>query len=494
MQEFCPTTDSSAAFKYKVVVYYFALTNPSVGVSNVKSIPKRSTYTVLSAMGYFLDGYDLSVISVFTFSLLRLKFFPYNSYLLGWVSGSALLGAMVGAVLFGHYSDRIGRRYLYIFDLIFFVVFAVLSALSTNLLQMIIFRFFIGWGVGADYALSPVYAAEMYPNLQRGKGYGWVWAFWSIGAGVSFFIGYLFYLATPLAAWRWALGLGAIPALITVFLRTRMPESSRWNIVQKGEVAIGEAEELKGQTGMSKEDIENLMKERRKMEKVNAGSLTELFKGEWGKRTAIVWIQWILYDIGAYGFGLYAPTILSLLGAKGPVAILYSSLLYIPGFLGAFGAAYLNDVLGRRLLQLLGFGFMTIGMLFVALGAIIGGLIAIVLGATGLIFWYGFGNLGPGNTMGLYAIELLPTKLRSASMGAATAITRFVSFLSAFEFPLIVFSIGKLPFFEMLVIVMAIAFVFTLLFTPETKGLSLEQIATYRYHKRKLVPPEEKKE
>jgi putative MFS transporter len=119
---------------------------------------------------------------------------------------------------------------------------------------------------------------------------------------------------------------------------------------------------------------------------------------------------------------------------------------------------------------------------------------AFVLGITGLIFWYGIGNLGPGNTMGLYAIELLPTKLRSASMGAATAITRFVSFLSAFEFPLIVFSIGKLPFFEMLVIVMAIAFVFTLLFTPETKGLSLEQIATYRYHKRKLVPPEEKKE
>jgi len=461
--------------------------------SNIKSFPKRSTYTVLSAMGYFLDGYDLSVISVFTFILINYKIYSYNAWTLGWVSGSALLGAMVGAVLFGHYSDRIGRRYLYIFDLLFFVVFAVLSALSTSLIEMIIFRFFIGWGVGADYALSPVYASEMYPNLQRGKGYGWVWSFWSIGAASAFLIGYLFYLIDPLTAWRWALGIGAIPALITILLRTRMPESTRWNIVQKGEQAMSEAESLKPQTGMTQEDIENLINERKRHEKIHAGSLVTLFKGEWGKRTAIVWTQWILYDIGAYGFGLYAPVILSILGVKGSLAILFSSLLYLPGFLGALGAAFLNDVLGRRILQLLGFGFMTLGMIFVALGAITGGLIAIGLGVTGLILWYGLGNLGPGNTMGLYAIELFPTKLRSASMGSATAITRFVSFLSAFEFPLIVLSFGKLAFFEVLVVFMALAFIFTLLFTPETKGLSLEQISTYKYHKRKLVPEEKKK-
>ncbi len=87
--------------------------------SAINKITKRSTYTVLSAMGYFLDGYDLSVISVFTFILVNYKIYPYNVWLLGWVTGSALLGAMVGAILFGHYSDKIGRRYLYIFDLLF---------------------------------------------------------------------------------------------------------------------------------------------------------------------------------------------------------------------------------------------------------------------------------------------------------------------------------------------------------------------------------------
>ncbi len=305
-------------------------------------------------------------------------------------------------------------------------------------------------------------------------------------------LGYIFYLANPITAWRWALGLGAIPAIITLLLRTSMPESSRWNLIRKGEIAIEEVEIAKIQTGITKEDVDNLIKEKRNYEKVNAGSILALFKGEWKKRTMIVWIQWIIYDIASYGFGLYSPIIISLLGIKGSLAILFSSLLYIPGTFGTLGAAYLNDILGRRILQLIGFGFMAIGMVFVALGALIGGIIAIGLGITGLILWYGIGNLGPGNTMGLYAIELFPTKLRSTSMGSATAITRFVSFLSAFEFPIIVESFGKLPFFEILVIFMVMAFIFTLLFTPETKGLSLEQISEYKYHKRKLIPANNK--
>ncbi len=78
-----------------------------------------------------------------------------------------------------------------------------------------------------------------------------------------------------------------------------------------------------------------------------------------------------------------------------------SALLYIPGgALGAMGAAFLNDRWGgRRMLQLLGFGFATLGMVLVAMGALIGGgLIAMVIGTIGLVLWYGMGNLGPPAT------------------------------------------------------------------------------------------------
>ncbi len=95
---------------------------------------------------------------------------------------------------------------------------------------------------------------------------------------------------------------------------------------------------------------------------------------------------------------------------------------------------------------------------------------------------------------GLYAIELFPTKLRSTSMGGATAITRFVSFLSAFEFPYIALTLGKLPFFIFLAVITFAAFVFTIFFTPETKGISLEDIATAEYRGPGLHPRLEKRE
>lgn len=463
-------------------------------------VPRRSVITTLSAMGYFLDGYDLSVISVFTLVLVTYNIFSYNSFTESFVTGSALLGAFVGAVVFGHYADKIGRRYLYIFDLIFFAVFAVLTAFSTNIYEMIIFRFFIGWGVGADYALSPVYTTEMYPNKKRGAGYGWVWAFWSIGAATAFLMGWVFYLHDPLNGWRYTLGIGAIPAVIVVILRTRMPESARWKIVDEGLVPGSSVNRVAEKIGITPSDLQALLDERQREVNIASGSLSSLFKGEYGKRTAIVWIQWIMYDIAGYGIGLYSPLILASLGVKGATPLLFSFVFYMPvGFLGAFGAVMLNDRTGRRPLQIIGFGGMAIAMLLFFFASEGTGALFLVIGILAFIIDYGIGNLGPGNTMGLYAIELLPTKLRSSSMGGATGITRIVSFLSAFLFPYLSKPtvLGHSGFFTVLLVVMVGAFLFTIFYTPETKGLTLEEIALASYkHEHgfpKLVLPSTKK-
>ncbi|KAA8922199.1 MFS transporter [Thermoplasma sp.] len=453
-------------------------------------VPGRSTITSLSAMGYFLDGYDLSVISVFTLVLVTYKIFRYTAFTESFVTGSALLGAFVGAVVFGHYADRIGRRYLYIFDLIFFAVFAVLTALATNIYEMIAFRFFVGLGVGADYSLSPVYTTEMYPNAKRGGGYGWVWTFWSLGAAAAFIIGYGFYLIDPLTGWRWTLGLGAIPAIIVVVMRMRMPESIRWRAADKN-VSEQEIRDVADSIGIKKEEMDSIIAERKRESRIHSGSLASLFKGEYGKRTLIVWIQWILYDIAGYGIGLYSPLILKELGVVGSYTLLYSFMFYMPiGFMGAFGAVMLNDRVGRRPLQILGFGSMALAMLLFFFAASGKGQVFLAIGILAFIIDYALGNLGPGNTMGLYAIELLPTKLRSSSMGSATGITRIVSFLSAFLFPYLSKPtvLGKEGFFFVLFVVMILALVFTIFFTPETKGLTLEEITVAKYRHRGWKP------
>ena len=318
---------------------------------------------------------------------------------------------------------------------------------------------------------------------------------------MAFGIGYLFYLIDPLTGWRWTLALGAIPAIATVILRTKMPESVRWDIIEPGKSKISEnnLNTVAERIGITKDDIKAIIAEREKEENIAAGSFTALFKGEYGKRTAIIWFQWILYDLAGYGIGLYSPLILTSLGVKGSSALLFSLIFYLPvGFLGAFGAVILNDRIGRRPLQIIGFGGMGIAMAMFFLASTAAASVAIVVGIAAFVIDYGIGNLGPGDTMGLYAIELLPTKLRSSSMGGATGVTRIASFLSAFLFPFISDTIGKPSFFFILLALMILAFLFTIFFTPETKGLTLEEIAISSYKHvhgmPKLVMPEVKKE
>jgi putative MFS transporter len=437
----------------------------------------------LTGMGYFLDGYNLTVIAVFTLILETYRIFPYTSLQVGFVSGSALLGAGIGAIVLGRYSDRIGRKRLYVLYLGLFIIFPVISSLSVNLTMIIIARFFLGVGIGADYAVGPVYSVEMFPDKTRGSGYGLVWAFWSLGASFAFIVGFVSLRYIGFEAWRIALGIIAVPAMFLMIMRLNVPESVRWLDSQK---TLAVKSSNPKPDNVSKFEGQNAPNN-------HGSSFLDLFRGNIGKRTALVWIQWILLDIGSYGFGLYGPLIISHLGFTGTDSFLITALLYVVGFACAVISITWNDRFGRKIIQAIGFCFMGVGMAFLALSQYVGGTLFLIFGITGLALWYGMENIGPGNTMGLYAIELFPTRLRSTSMGSATAITRFVSFLSAFEFPFIALIFGVSGFFLILLGVMLSAFIFTILFTPETKGMTLEEISGAIYtHGKLVVEPVEK--
>ena len=227
-------------------------------------------------MGYFLDGYNLTVVAVFTFILATYDIMQYTPLEMGFVSGSAFLGAMTGAILLGRYSDLSGRRYIYILYLAFFIIFPLLSSLSTSVIEVILFRFLLGIGIGADYAIGPVYSTEMYPDNKRGTGYGLVWAFWSLGASTAFLVGYLAFIYIGVESWRIALGLSAVPAVGLMALRASIPESVRWKSAA-GRTSAGK------DTGSG-----NTIKT------ASRTAFSSLFKGDYGKRTLIIWTQWIL--------------------------------------------------------------------------------------------------------------------------------------------------------------------------------------------------------
>lgn len=429
----------------------------------------RRHHAIITGIGYFLDGYNITVIAVFTYILATYHIFPYSSLGIGLASGSALLGAGIGSWVFGHYSDRFGRRHLFLAYLSPFVLIPIFIAFSQNVAEVIILRAILGVSIGADYAIGPVYSMEMSNEMDRGRMSGFIWAFWSLGASLAFMIGFLSLTFLGTVAWRISFGVVALPAMILLVLKLRLPESNRW--LNADNIKRSDSGNADGAF-------------RRKQNKPTGMGV--LFRGDLGKRTAIVWIPWILLDVGSYGFGLYGPIIIGSLGFRGANSFLLTSLFYTVGFMFAIASTKWNDRFGRKVTQAFGFGFMGIGLGLLVLTSFSMGAVAIILSFSGLALWYGMENMGPANTLKLYAVELFPTRLRSTSMGAATSVTRFVSFLSAFEFPFLVEYIGERGFFIFLIVFMVSALLFTLGAVPETKGLTLDEISVSRYRRGKF--------
>ncbi|WP_009989815.1 MFS transporter, partial [Saccharolobus solfataricus] len=196
---------------------------------NVPTSIKVKSFFVSSA-GFFLDGYDLSVIS-FTVYFIANEF-KLISIQTGLITSASLIGMIFGAMLFGWLSDKMGRSRIMGIDLIFFAVFGLASALSQNFLELFISRLLLGIGIGGDYPVSSTLMAEFSPSISRGRYLtGSVSMYW-IGTLLSALVT-LFLLPLGPYFWRWVFLVGAIISIPIILIRIRLSESPRW-LISKG--------------------------------------------------------------------------------------------------------------------------------------------------------------------------------------------------------------------------------------------------------------------
>src|SRR5215469_9134121 len=184
--------------------------------------------TVLATLGGFLFGYDTSNIGS------ALNFVPYNLHglALGYLVSGASLGAAAGAIVAGPVADRFGRKKLLIVDAGLYAVGAILSAVTPDVAVLLFARTLIGLAIGADSAIATAYIAEYAPKDRRGSLTMLQQWMITVGILVSYIVALVIFAAFPGSAatvgWRLVLGLGAVPALLGLALRTQMPESPRW--------------------------------------------------------------------------------------------------------------------------------------------------------------------------------------------------------------------------------------------------------------------------
>jgi MFS family permease len=437
----------------------------------------------LSAAGVFLDGYDLFIISVvliYVESQNWLTSAPQlKSVELGLLSSSALIGMFVGALFLGRFADRVGRRTLYVIDLTFFVFFGLLTALSTNITQLIIFRFLLGIGIGADYPVSSTYVAEFSPKQRRGKLITTTFMFWGIGSIVAAIVGFTFgrfeyinILGFQVDSWRIMLASGVIPAILVLFLRHAMPESPRWllanNKPEKAKEIIREINE-KYSLDYTK-DLSAIEPERR-------GKISELLSSKYRKRTLFSWIPWFFMDAGVYGVGISIPLILVTIGFKGSTlldkvhAILGTVILDVFILIGFLVAIFIIEKVGRMRLQEIGFMGMAAASFILAMTYGYGLYVIMIA----LALYEFFENVGPNVTTWIVPTEIFPTRLRATAQGTSSAVSRLGAVLGTFTFPIFVLYYGWNVTFVIISIFMLLGLAFTWLLGTEPKGMALEE-------------------
>src|SRR3954463_12653868 len=189
-----------------------------------------------SGLGWALDAMGVGLIS-FVMAALAVQW-QLSPTELSWIGSIGFAGMALGATLGGLLADRFGRRQVFAVTLLIFGVATGAAALSWSVGALLVFRFLIGLGLGAELPVASTLVSEFAPARVRGRLVVLLEAFWAVGWTLSALLGY--FVVPPSAhGWRWALALGAVPALYAVAVRRGLPESVRF-LELRGRVAEAE--------------------------------------------------------------------------------------------------------------------------------------------------------------------------------------------------------------------------------------------------------------
>ena len=437
---------------------------------------------VLSCIGGFLFGYDTAVIG----SVLDFIPFELSNFATGYLVAGASLGAAAGALAAGPLTDRFGRKSLLIVDAGIYAVGALLSAVAGNTEILLIARTLIGLAVGADSAIATAYIAEFAPRSRRGA--LMIMQQWMITVGilVSFIVALVTFKIAPDSAtgadWRIILGIGALPAVLALGLRTRMPESPRWLMLKK---RYGDTQKALGQLGLDvteeqvRDTAEQLVETERQQER----------KTQWtpGVKRAL-WVVcgfFVFQQITGINIPFYyGPQLLGKYFQGGQSAVdaaiagvMAAAILGVVNVVATFFAFRYIDKVGRRKLAMGGFLGMAVSILVAALGvATLSGLPRVWVVMIGFSLFITAFAIGVGGTGWLIQGEVFPTAVRGRAAATCASVDWLANFVIIQWFPTLQAAWGLAWVMVLFAVLAVLAIWFVARFLPETKGLALEEV------------------
>lgn len=347
----------------------------------------RNKLLGVAGIGWMFDAMDVGILSfVIAALVVDWSLTPEQA---GWIGSVNSIGMAVGALVFGVFADKVGRKKIFMWTLILFSVASGLSALTTTLAMFLVFRFFVGMGLGGELPVASTLVSESVKAEERGRVVVLLESFWAAGWLIAAIISYFVIPADfwPIEGWRVALLLTALPAFYAIYIRMKLPDSPQFAV----------------KAASKKRSIFENMK--------------DVWAKEQARSTFTLWVLWFAVVFSYYGMFLWLPSVMVGKGFDLISSFKYVLIMTLAQLPGYFTAAWFIEKLGRK------FVLVTYLIGTAASAYVFGNAEGVtMLLISGMLL--SFFNLGAWGALYAYTPEQYPAIIRGTGAGMAAAVGR----------------------------------------------------------------------
>lgn len=342
----------------------------------------RNRLLGVAGIGWLFDAMDVGILS-FVIAALAADWglTPSQS---GWIGSINSIGMAVGALVFGVFADKVGRKQIFMWTLVLFSIASGLSAFTTTLTAFLMLRFLVGMGLGGELPVASTLVSESVAAKERGRVVVLLESFWAAGWLIAALISYF---VIPTWGWRVALILTALPAFYAIYLRGHLPDSPQFTVKQEAK---------------TRSILQNIK---------------EVWSKKYARSTLMLWVLWFTVVFSYYGMFLWLPSVMVGKGFDMITSFKYVLIMTLAQLPGYFTAAWFIEKFGRK--------FVLVSYLIgTAASAFIFGnaetLVVLLLSGMFLSFF----NLGAWGALYAYTPEQYPSIIRGTGAGMAAAAGR----------------------------------------------------------------------
>jgi sugar porter (SP) family MFS transporter len=428
-------------------------------------------WSIVVALGGFLFGFDTAVISGAERAIQQL--WQLDDVAHGFTVSIALIGTVVGSLVGGFPADRYGRRATLFGIAALYLISAVGSALATDWSVFMVFRFLGGLGVGASSVAAPLYIAEVSPAASRGRMVAMFQTNIVAGILAAYLSNYLLQGIGP-DAWRWMLGVQALPSVVFLLALLGVPESPRWLVLNRNDqtTALGTLQRIDPDTAQA--TLAAIVAAAQAPEVRKHQHKPSLWSGRYRFPVMLAVVFAVFNQVsGINAIIYYAPRIFEMAGLGTSAALLSSVGIGVVNFLACVLALTFIDRFGRRVLMLIGSVGVVVTLALVAYafaGQGLGGNIVPLL----LFVYIAFFSFSQGAVIWVFISEIFPNEVRANGQALGSFTHWIMAAIITFAFPDLSARFGPAAIFSFFCAMMVLQGLFVWRIMPETKGTALE--------------------